>query len=274
MTVAEQLPLAGLEPVDLATVLRTAELARRVDRKYLVPVTAAAELVARLAPSHRVLEIGGRRSTTYRSTYLDTDDLRLCRDHLQGRRLRWKARSRLYVEDGLCRFEVKVRGARGETVKHVMEVDPARYGWHGPEERSFLGVVVGDLARSGHEGLEPVLEVSYERATVVDVAAGTRLTVDHGVTGRPTGRGPQWARGRVAFDHDHVIVETKGGPRPAEADRVLAGLGHRPTSLSKYATAAALLGEGVADNGLRRLVGRGVTVQPAEPYLLADGVAS
>lgn len=109
MTLAERLRLAQLAPVDLATVMAVAPLARRVDRKYLVPAPDAARLVAALAGTHRVLRIGGRRSTTYRSTYLDTDDLLLCRAHLQGRRLRWKARSRLYVEDGLCRFEVKVR---------------------------------------------------------------------------------------------------------------------------------------------------------------------
>ncbi|HWJ80693.1 MAG TPA: polyphosphate polymerase domain-containing protein [Nocardioides sp.] len=270
MTVADLLPLDDLEPVDLAAVLQAAELARRVDRKYLVPASDAAELVGALAPSHRVLQIGGRRSTTYRSTYLDTDDLRLCRDHLQGRRLRWKARSRLYVEDRLCRFEVKVKGARGETVKHVIETDPESYGGYGERERGFVEGVVGSSLRTAHADLKPVLEVGYSRATLVDLDGGTRLTVDHGVAGRPTGTGPVWRTGTVAFDHDRVIVETKGESRPGPADRMLAELGHRPLSLSKYATAAALLGEGVADNAVRWLVGRGVRLHDDLPARAAS----
>ena len=258
MTVADLLPLGSLEPVELAAVLQAAELARRVDRKYLVPAAVAAQLVELLAASHRVLAIGGRRSTSYRSTYLDTDDLRLCRDHLQGRRLRWKARSRLYVEDRLCRFEVKLKGARGETVKHVIDSDPASYGEFGERERGFVEGVLGRSSLPARADLKPVLEVSYSRATLVDLDAGSRVTVDHGVAARPTGTGPVWRTGSVAFDQDRVIIETKGSSRPGAVDRMLAERGHRSVSLSKYATAAALLGEDVADNAVRWLVGRGV----------------
>lgn len=273
MTVAALLPLAGLTPVDLATVVEVAPLARRTDRKYLVPAHDAALLVDRLSASHHVLEIAGRRSTTYRSTYLDTDDLRLCRDHLQGRRLRWKTRSRLYVEDRLCRFEVKVRGARGETIKHALDLDASGYGRFGHTERAFLLDVLG----SEHPALvhlRPVLEVAYSRATLVDLHGGTRLTIDHGVVGRPTRAATAALRsGAVAVDSDRVIVETKSGLRRGLADGVLAELGHRPLPLSKYATSAALLADGVPDNQLRRLVGRGLSVHTA-PGLVDEEKAS
>ena len=257
------LPLHDLAAVDLATVLRVAPLARRVDRKYLVPVEDAARLVRSLAGSHHALEIDGRRSTTYRSTYFDTGDLRLCRDHLQGRRRRWKARSRLYVEDGLCRFEVKVKGARDETVKHSVDLDAAAYGRLGPEEHAFVARVVG-ARLPALALLRPVLEVRYSRATLVDLADGSRLTIDHGVVGRPTrsaGSCPAILRpGTVAVDDDRVIVETKTGARAGAGDRLLMEMGHRPLPLSKYATSAALLADDVPDNLVRRLVGRGVTV--------------
>ena len=266
MSLAETLPLADLRPVDLATVMAVAPLARRVDRKYLVPVDDAARLVRRLADSHHALEIAGRRCTTYRSTYLDTGELRLCRDHLQGRRLRWKARTRLYVEDGLCRFEVKVRGARDETVKHAVDLDPTSYGAYGPAERAFIATALGeDHPAVPH--LRPVLEIEYTRATLVDLRAGTRLTIDHGVVGRPAGTAaPVLADAAVAVDPGLVIVETKSGLRPGAGDHVLAAMGHRPRALSKYATSAALLAPGIPDNQVRRLVGRGVTVRH-EPTL-------
>ncbi|GAA1148550.1 polyphosphate polymerase domain-containing protein [Nocardioides aquiterrae] len=260
MSLAELLPLDELAPVDLATVMSVAALARRVDRKYLVPIEDAARLVRGLADSHHVLRIAGRRATTYRSTYLDTGELRLCRDHLQGRRLRWKARSRLYLEDGLCRFEVKVRGARGETVKHAVDLDPSSYGGCGPAERAFIAAVLGEDHPAVPQ-LRPVLEIGYTRATLVDLRAGTRLTIDHGVLGRPTrARTPVLAAASVAVDTGLVIVETKSGPRPGAGDRLLARMGHRPLALSKYATSAALLAPDIADNQVRRLVGRGVRV--------------
>jgi hypothetical protein len=272
MTMADLLPLDELAPVDLATVMAVAPLARRVDRKYLVPVGDAARLVRALADSHHVLEIAGRRCTTYRSTYLDTGELRLCRDHLQGRRLRWKARSRLYLEDGLCRFEVKVRGARGETVKHSVDLDPSAYGGFGPTERAFIGTALGGDHPAVPQ-LRPVLEIGYTRGTLVDLHAGTRLTIDHGVAGRPTDAAtPVLAAGTVAVDPGLVIVETKSGLRPGPGDRLLAGLGHRPLPLSKYATSAALLAPGIPDNHVRRLVGRGVRVH--DPAELLDQEAS
>ncbi len=260
MTLAERLLLAELAPVDLPTVMTVAPLARRVDRKYLVPTDDAARLVAALAESHRVLQIRGRRETTYRSTYLDTDDLLLCRAHLQGRRLRWKARSRLYVEDAVCRFEVKVRGARGETVKHAVDLAPDAYGRCGAVERAFIADALGERHAAVGD-LRPVLEIGYTRATLVDLGEGSRLTIDHGVLGRPTLTGaPVLGAGAVSIDRDRVVIETKSGLRPGLGDRLLGEMGHRPLALSKYATSAALLADEVPDNSVRRLVGRGVTV--------------
>jgi hypothetical protein len=254
---ADVLGLAALEPVSLPDVVAAASLQHRVDRKYLVPLEIAEALVDAVSVGHRVLEIDERRTTTYRSTYVDTADLRSCRDHLQGRRRRWKARSRLYVEDGLCRFEVKVRGGRGDTVKHAVELPAAAYGGYAELQRDFVADVLGTAPE-----LLPVLEVGYTRATLADLDAGTRLTIDLGVTGRAVPGGPQrLTPGEVAFTEDSVIVETKGTARLAAADRVLFALGYRPRPLSKYATSVAFLSD-LPDNDVRRLAGRHVRLHP------------
>lgn len=256
---ADCLGLHDLTPVDLATVVEAAELRRRVDRKYVVPVTDATRLVDALRPSHCVLQIGGRRTSSYRSLYFDTEDLRSCRDHLQGRRLRWKARSRLYVEDRLCRFEVKLKGSRGDTVKHSFDLPAERYGQFGESEHAFVANLVSQVPE-----LRGVLEVGYTRATLVDLEAGTRLTIDHAVVGRPAGSvGSTLRSGQVSFVDDVVVVETKGTTRLAEADRALHQMGHRPRALSKYAASAALLSEHLPDNDVRRLLGRAVRLQLA-----------
>ena len=58
--------LAALAPVSLAELDEAAALQTRRDRKYLVPVPAVAELVARLDGEARVLEIDGRRRVPLR----------------------------------------------------------------------------------------------------------------------------------------------------------------------------------------------------------------
>jgi hypothetical protein len=60
-----QLPGAErLEPVGLAALDAAAALRRRFDTKYLLPRDAVGELLERLRPTHRVLEIDGLRSST------------------------------------------------------------------------------------------------------------------------------------------------------------------------------------------------------------------
>jgi VTC domain len=109
--------LDALPTITLPEVLAAAPATVRVDRKYLMATHSGAEFLTRLPDTLRLLSIDGRLTTSYRSTYFDTADLLTCRAHIQGRRRRWKARSRLYVEDRLCRLELKVRDGSGLTRK-------------------------------------------------------------------------------------------------------------------------------------------------------------
>jgi hypothetical protein len=119
-TAADAFPALGLEALTA-----TAALQDRVDTKYVLSLAGFEALAERLRGTHAVLEISGRRAFAYRTTYFDTAELRVFRDHLQDRRRRYKCRSREYVDSGLCAFEVKLKGARGRTVKHRMAYDRA-----------------------------------------------------------------------------------------------------------------------------------------------------
>ncbi|MCW2817497.1 MAG: hypothetical protein JWR42_284, partial [Marmoricola sp.] len=242
----------------------------------------AQEVIARLPSSWGVLALPPvpgdptvrpvRHTTHYRSTYFDTPDLATVRAHVQGRRRRWKARSRLYVEDGLCRTEVKAKDGRGLTVKTAADCDAAHYGCLTDRARTFLSeTLAGHRIEVDPERLWPSVEVTYERMTFARVdEQPARMTLDWGVTGVPTA-GTATARGRerVWVDRDHVLLETKGGLQPCDADRLLGGLGVRPRSFSKYAASATVLHPGVADNDVRRLLGRLLHHGPA-----ADGPVS
>ena len=272
---ADLLDLGSRRDVGLAEVVAAAPALTRLDRKYVVPVAVAQEVIARLPSAWGVLALppvpGGdlvRRTTHYRSTYFDTADLGTVRAHVQQRRRRWKARSRLYVEDGLCRTEVKAKDGRGRTVKTVTGADVDDYGRLTCGARTFLTeTLAGHRIEVDAERLRPTMEITYERTTLARTdELPARLTVDWGVVGVPLDSGGETrgaAREQVWVDRDHVLIETKGDLRPSDADRLLGGLGIRPASFSKYAACTSVLHPTIPDNDVRHLRGRVLHRGPA-----------
>jgi hypothetical protein len=258
--------LTGRQPVDLTyfrsisltELVSRAALLHRTDRKYLADGAQAQAFLDASIDSHQVLAIARRRSTTYCSTYFDTDRWTACRDHVQGRRRRWKIRRRLYVEDGLCRIEVKTKDGRGRTDKVSMDVDSLQHrGALTNLERAFIRDTLGPRGvEVDVDALSPSAEVSYERASLTDSGCGTRITLDWGLRFAS-------AHGEVWLDSDHVLIETKGSVRPSSSDRLLWRSGLRPQGLSKYTAGVSLLAPGIADNDVRSLLGKALHRSPA-----------
>ena len=128
--------LSSRAAVPLAEVLAEAPQLTRVDRKYLLDLATVDALLAALPASYGVLTIAGPAVHRLPSTYFDTPTWPPPA-HVQQRRRRWKARSRLYVEDGLCRIEVKAKDGRGVTTKTVADADVAGYGLLGRARPAF-----------------------------------------------------------------------------------------------------------------------------------------
>jgi len=222
---------AGLAPVALDAVLALAELQTRTDRKYLVEPEAFTALAGALAGGMAALEIDGRRSFRYESAYFDTPDLEAYHGAARGRRRRFKVRTRAYLDSGDCMLEVKVRGGRGETVKYRTPYELSDHGHLTAQGLAFVAEHV-DLSTSCR--LAPVLVTSYQRTTLVDLAAGTRLTCDAGLTCTAGDAAP-------ASLPRHVLIETKSLATSTAADRMLWRAGHRPVSLSKFCLGLATL---------------------------------
>ncbi|MFE3409206.1 polyphosphate polymerase domain-containing protein [Streptomyces mirabilis] len=264
-SLAAGLGLEKLRGATLAEVDAAAALQYRVDRKYLVPLDGAGRLVAYLSDSHHVLDLGGRRTTSYLSTYFDTEQLGAWRAHAQGRRRRWKVRTRLYAEDGLCRVEVKTKDGRGATVKYALKIPAAEYGELTTQSMEFVDEV---LDRAGipvtAKELSAAAEVRYVRAALADLDHGSRVTLDGALICHRDDR-------TAALDPGHVLIETKGGTQPARADRLLLGMGVRPVSLSKYIVGQSLLTPGLPDNDVRRLARAHFTTE-AHPAPLPERI--
>ena len=226
---------AMVDPIGLAELMELAELQTRVDRKYFVPAEVFRRLIAELAGELRVLEINGRRTFGYESVYFDTPQLSTYRAHLQRRRQRFKARTRTYTDSGLCMFEVKLTGARGETVKQRVP-HPAEHRAELTDEA--LVHLTTSLCEAYHQvlpsGLQPTLVTTYRRTTFVSRTGEARLTCDVGLECFDL-------HGEVRDTGTHVLVESKSAARGSAADRILRELGVRPASVSKYCVGVAAL---------------------------------
>lgn len=246
-------PADGLTPISLAELDATAALRQRIDVKYLVPAAALAALAGRLAETHQVLEIAGERRFTYHTTYFDTAGLLTAREHLQGRRRRFKCRRREYAESGLSSFEVKLKDGRGRTIKHRAPVEGApQSGPLGGAALAFLGDRLREAyGREVPAPLHAGLRMTFERMTLVAPARGERLTCDTGLRfWAPGGAGGGLAAG-------YAIVESKSARGGALADRELRGLGIRPVAAcSKYCLGVAMTDPGLRSNPLRPLLRR------------------
>lgn len=239
---------ADREPIALPEVLATASLQQRVDRKYLLTADQFTALAATLHRDFRVLDIDGRRLHGYESAYFDTPDLACYRDHRQGRRRRYKVRSRLYTDSADHLVEVKLEGPRGRTDKRrwprpsgasPRELDP--------DARRFVSLVLDAYGVDRAPDLRRSLVTSYRRATLVDPVAGARLTLDVDLVFSH--------RDRQHLGPDRVLVESKSTGASA-ADAALARLGIRPMSMSKYCVGLALTRPDLPANRWSRVLRR------------------
>ncbi|MFT3942286.1 MAG: polyphosphate polymerase domain-containing protein [Ancrocorticia sp.] len=269
------MPAISLEELNTLAALQT-----RSDRKYVLPLAMASELVAWLASADsfeeaRVLDINGNRSSLYDSVYLDTPDLTCYRMAVQKNRRRFKVRRRTYMDSGQSFLEVKTKSASTQTVKNRIEWDALLVGEEAcastrdtPDstwDTLGIGLLAGSLsasefiaeclaprvdARSLH--LEPVLCTRYRRTTIHLAASNMRLTIDQDLTwiaadspgtGHNTTGNPATggiATGPATAHSDAVIVETKSPGHASNADRYLWAAGYRPLPSSKYAAGIAL----------------------------------
>jgi len=224
--------VAGLPPISLSDLNDAAVLQERVDRKYILTGPQVTDLIERLAHRLAVLEIDGRRSFGYESTYFDTVDLQSFHAAAFKRRHRYKVRTRTYLDSETTMLEVKTRGARKVTVKRRQphEFDHRTALDHDAE--SFIDSMLSSpgLARS----LAPTLTTGYRRTTLVDLDDVARVTIDADL------RFADW-NDRSSRLAGRLIVETKSTGSPSVADRVLWSTGIRPDKISKYATGLAAL---------------------------------
>ncbi|GAB3662775.1 polyphosphate polymerase domain-containing protein [Nocardioides korecus] len=248
--------VAGLVGLSLEQVNERAALMTRVDRKYFVDAATLAAFFERTEGRFAVLDIEGRRLMGYHSTYFDTADMDTYRDHLKGRRRRYKVRLRTYTDTGTHFLEVKHKGLRAVTrktrVPYTGDLDlsapPPVLGDRG---HAFVSTIVDGAYRQRLPGrLSPSFSTTNRRATLVSLVDDARVTFDVDVYLTDSSGVAGYANLRSGY----AMVETKSGRGASFADRALRELGVRPVKVSKYCAAVALHRRDLPSAPWRRVV--------------------
>ena len=224
------------EPISLKHLDATASMLVRRDNKYVLRSHELRQAIAAFAQYFNVLEIDGQRAFDYETCYFD-DAANTCYfDHHRGRRKRFKARIRKYVNAQLCYVEIKFKGKRGITTKERLRQAVDRYGRLDDAAIQYIRNAYREFyGREFDYRLEPAVETHNQRATLVAKDGGERMTIDFDL---------RFIRGEHGFevDRDLLIVETKSANANGIADKILRRLHLHPTnSCSKYCVAMAAL---------------------------------
>ena len=223
--------LAKLPAVSLTDLDSTWTTPRRYDTKFIAKASAVDAFLSQASMNFAALEVNEMRSFTYQTTYFDTPDLLLYRDHAQRRRRRIKVRIRNYVESNRTRLEVKAKLGNGQTQKALFE----GHQQLGPSEVRLVNDAVVTLSPSRRyreiaERLQPTAITTFQRSTIINQDVVERITIDSVLV-------LEAATKRVEMLPDLVVVEIKSLQRTCESVRQFRQMGLHPTSFSKYCAA-------------------------------------
>lgn len=271
--------LQGFDPISLSELNTKAEMMERIDNKYVVSREALARVIPALTQRFDILDIDQRRAFTYDTRYFDDAERSAYYEHHQGLRKGFKVRTRTYVDAGLCYLEVKVKAARGMTMKN-------RIG-HNPAASDKLDAVAWDYIHDTYSthyrkafryALQWTLDIRYKRITLVAKDGGERMTIDTDLLFTSADRSLRAGR-------DKFIIETKSALGRGFADILLREVHERPMKkCSKYCIGVASLGMvsranlflptmrklGLMDQASGALMSRPALIaQPAPPNALA-----
>jgi hypothetical protein len=212
--------LSAFDPISLEE-LGAAALMDRVETKFILSVRQLPELLEHLHADYSILEVSGKRISSYQTAYLDTEKLHCYHEHHRRRKKRYKLRFRKYVDSDLNFFELK-RKDNGRIDKRRMRLET--------DEAQLGDMEAGFLQRSEIDpsGWKQKLLNRYQRITLVSKHQTERVTLDLNIEFSHDGVDEQLG--------DLVILELKQAKasRKTPVYKALRRQQIRPFNISKY----------------------------------------
>jgi len=211
--------------------MSSVKLMNRTDTKFVTNIGKLLQLLEMAQTDYYVQDIDGGRNLQYDTTYFDTLDYDMYRQHQYGHTNRQKIRFRTYCVSGLQFMEVKTKNNHGRTKKKRIEVTDMNL--NDEEKQLFLEKHL----RYGVNTLQPALNNHFSRITLVNKGKTERLTIDSGLRFNNLQSGQKLDMGEI------VIIELKrDGQVFSPVLEMLRQLRIQPHGFSKYCMGSALTG--------------------------------
>lgn len=148
------------------------KLQKRVDDKFVLPISKINLLLDKIKNDYKILEINGERELKYHTTYFDTLQYDLYLNHHNRRFNRYKIRMRTYKVSNQSFLEIKRKNNKGQTIKSRMSID--RIGTLTKKHYNYIKSII-PLSEGN---LEKSIENSFCRITLVSFKTLERITID------------------------------------------------------------------------------------------------
>ncbi len=235
--------LSKFRPVEISDITH-ATLQNRKESKYLLTTHQALDLLGHLPETYQIFEVDGKQVQTYSTTYYDSPEFQLYLAHHNGRKPRYKVRTRSYIGSDLTFLEVKEKKNTGRTIKHRLQTE-GLVTRLGSDIREFLS----SCFPFDYAEYKPVLINEYRRITLVSAVHPERITLDIDLTFR--------SGSTDILLPDIVIAEIKRSSdhTSSPALEYLNVMRLRPRGFSKYCIGISLLyGDFVKHNNFRMVL--------------------
>jgi hypothetical protein len=228
--------LSGFDGISIGELMPDL-LMNRYDSKFLTHKDNLEEILNSLKPDYDVLTIDKRLISKYASLYFDTEDLDLYHDHHNERKNRYKFRYRCYEDSGDLFFEIKFKDNKNFTRKLRIPCDEIKQNLD-----ATIGAFIKENSPYDMAKLDEVLEVNYDRITLVRKNQKDRITLD---TNLSFNRGDEI----IKFEN-LVIIEVKSGSPKLDKDLIQRFYGQhfKRRRVSKYCVGVINLIDGVKFN--------------------------
>lgn len=232
--------LSTFSPITLAE-MKSVKLMNRTDTKFVTTLPMLEKLLMMAQDDYYAQVIDGERNMLYDTTYFDTQNFGMYKEHQTGHTNRQKIRFRTYVSSNLQFMEIKTKNNHGRTKKKRIEV--ADMDLRDEEKRQFIG----QHLHFDVDQLIPHMHNHFRRITLVNHAKTERLTIDTDL---------QFHNVQTDTDHhmgDLVIIELKrDGLVYSPVLEMLRQLRIHPHGFSKYCMGAAMTNEQLPINRFKR----------------------
>ncbi|MBP3789846.1 MAG: polyphosphate polymerase domain-containing protein [Prevotella sp.] len=163
--------LSIFAPITLAE-MKSVKLMNRTDTKFVTTLPMLEKLLEMAQGDYYAQVIDGERNMLYDTTYFDTEDYGMYREHQTGHTNRQKIRFRTYVSSNLQFMEIKTKNNHGRTKKKRIEVTDMDL--HDEAKRTFIT----EHLHFDVNTLIPHMHNHFHRITLVNRAKTERLTID------------------------------------------------------------------------------------------------